>query len=234
MLDDWHTAPISERLRAAIGLAEALTLRSGEPPVEAVDRCRAHDLDPLAMEGVASVAFSFAFINRVAESLDFPLHDEVQNRRFAPFLDRGVRMATARARRPDPPWRHGPDGILRPSALDEVRTHLLEHEGPTPLDLRRSVEAHTARARGGTRDAPELTGPASLVRYLDKLALHAHRIVDEDVDAMRAEGLDSDAIFDLTIIGCVGAALVGFESLLPLLSPKSAPRSASAKSSARP
>lgn len=233
MLDDWQTAPITERLRAALGLAEALTKRAGEPPVDAVARCEDAGLDPLAMEGVANVAFAFAFINRVADSLDFPLHDEAQNRRFAPFLDRGVRMATAKARRPDPPWRQGPDGILRPSALDEVRTHLLEHEGPTPHALRRSVEAHTARARGGTRDAPELSGPASLVSYLDKVALTPYRVVDEDFDAMRADGLETDVIFDLTITACVGAALIGFESLLPLLCTATTETSAS-PTSARP
>lgn len=217
VLDDWQTAPVPERLRATLGLAEALTRRPGEPPHEALSRCKAAGLEQRAIEDLASIAFHFNFINRIADAFDFPMPTDAQRKRLAALLDRVA--SRLRSAPPQSPWAEGPDGILRPVELDQARTHMLECKGATSPAMRRSAEAHTARALGAERDTPPVSGPAPLEPYLDKLARHAYRIVDEDVEALGAAGLTEDAIFELTVAGAMGAALVGIESLIPLLQP---------------
>jgi alkylhydroperoxidase family enzyme len=70
---------------------------------------------------------------------------------------------------------------------------ILERPGVTAAEDRRA--AHDA--------AP---GAAATKGYLDKVRKHAHRVVDEDVAAMRAAGLDDAAIFELTVAAAVGQA----------------------------
>ncbi|MEM9463369.1 MAG: hypothetical protein AAGF11_55015 [Myxococcota bacterium] len=231
VLDDWQSAPIPERLRAGLGLAEALTRRPGEPPHEALSRCEAAGLEQRAIEDLASLAFHFNFINRVADAFDFPMPTDAQRKRLAAVLDRVT--SQIRSAPPQSPWAEGPDGILRPVELDQARTHMLECEAVTSPAMRRSAEAHTARALGAGRDAPPVSGPPSLGPYLDKLSRHAYRIVDEDVEALQAAGLTEEAIFEVTVAGAMGAALVGVESLVPLLESNRSKVSASAADPAR-
>ena len=82
----------------------------------------------------------------------------------------------------------------------------------TAPELRTAVEAFTAGLRGGAR--PALPVPEALHPYLRKLALHAYRIVDDDIEALSAAGYDTDAIFELTFAGAWGASLAPLEALL--------------------
>jgi alkylhydroperoxidase family enzyme len=71
VLRDWRTAPVSDRVRAALGFLEAVTMR----PAEVTDA----DLRPLLAAGVGSeeaeeallVAFCFNLIDRIADALGF-------------------------------------------------------------------------------------------------------------------------------------------------------------------
>ena len=45
-------------------------------------------------------------------------------------------------------------------------------------------------------------GPA----LLDKVRRHAYKVTDEDIAALRAEGLSEDAIYELTIAAALGVA----------------------------
>lgn len=71
MLDDWRTAPVEERLRAALALLEKLTL--------APDDVTAADLRPLRALGVGDDAIAdaihvcalFNIIDRIADTLAF-------------------------------------------------------------------------------------------------------------------------------------------------------------------
>jgi hypothetical protein len=60
-------------------------------------------------------------------------------------------------------------------------------------------------------DAPPL--PGELETYVRKLALHAYKIVDEDLDTLREAGHSKDAIYEITIVGAFAAGLVGIEPL---------------------
>jgi len=87
---------------------------------------------------------------------------------------------------------------------------LLTIPGFISPELRRAAEAHVARARGADRPADAVS--ESLAAYLDPLARHAYRIVDEHIDALKADGYDEDQIVELTLVGALGSALVGLES----------------------
>lgn len=220
VLEDWRTAPIPERLRAALGLLEAMTRRPGQRPTAELAACKAAELDAEAVEDAANIGFHFNLINRVADAFDFPLPNEQQLPKVGMLLDRAGNIFGGK--RLEPSWCVGADGMARPVEVEDGRTRMLTMPGQTTPALRRAVEAHVARRLGGWReaddDAPLATeaGPASdaLVPYLDKLARHAYRIVDEDVAALQAAGFGEEAIFELTMVAATGAALVGLESVL--------------------
>lgn len=218
VLDDWRTAPIPEDLRAALGLLEAMTRRPGQPPHAELAACTAVGLDAEAIEDAANVGFHFNLINRVADAFDFPLPNEQQLPKVAKILDRAGNIFGGT--RVEPSLSVAAGGVVRPVEVEDGRERMLTLTGVTTPGLRTAVEAHAARALGGRRavDREGIAGeaerlPEALVTYLDKLARHAYRIVDEDVDALKAAGYDEEAIFELTMLGATGAALVGLESV---------------------
>jgi alkylhydroperoxidase family enzyme len=57
--------------------------------------------------------------------------------------------------------------------------------------------------------APQLPDelPEAARRYVEKVQLHAYRVVDADVEALRAAGYDEEAIFELTLAAALDAGL---------------------------
>ena len=70
---------------------------------------------------------------------------------------------------------------------------VLDSPGATTPAMRR-------RVRDGTANE-EVLGP-----YLAKVRQHAYRVVDADVQALTAQGLSDDAIFEVTIAAALGEA----------------------------
>jgi alkylhydroperoxidase family enzyme len=87
---------------------------------------------------------------------------------------------------------------------------LLNGRGDSDPELRRAVEqqaaVHAGRlAKNGRRLPQELS------RYVDKVALHAFKITDDDIAALRANGHSEDAIFELTLCAALGAGIARLE-----------------------
>ena len=88
---------------------------------------------------------------------------------------------------------------------------------PHAADMRRLVDA--VLAGPGTLD-PEIRRaaaeraevPEALRGYLDKVARHAYKVTDEDVDALRAAGYSEDQIFEATVSCALGACLRRLEA----------------------
>ena len=59
--------------------------------------------------------------------------------------------------------------------------------------------------------------PADLRSYVDKVATHAYRITDEDVEALKRAGHGEDAIFEITAAAALGAAIMRLERGLIVL-----------------
>jgi alkylhydroperoxidase family enzyme len=78
--------------------------------------------------------------------------------------------------------------------------------GPGDLD------PNIRQAAATSGDVPEL-----MKKYAEKVALHAYKVTDEDVEALLQAGYSEDQIFELTVSVALGAALsrrnAGLESL---------------------
>jgi alkylhydroperoxidase family enzyme len=82
--------------------------------------------------------------------------------------------------------------------MEEVARAILETPGDADTDLRGQVEAYAA---GREADVPDDLRP-----YVDKVARNAYKVVDADIDGLRAAGYSDDAIFELTLAAALGAA----------------------------
>jgi alkylhydroperoxidase family enzyme len=79
---DWRTAPVDERLRAALGFVEKLTLRPHELGRADADVARAAGVSDEALVDAIHVAALFSMIVRLADSLgwDVPSFEEFSAR----------------------------------------------------------------------------------------------------------------------------------------------------------
>lgn len=95
----------------------------------------------------------------------------------------------------------GVDRVTRHRELVAQTTHtVLESPGVTAPALRWAVAHHRVE---------EI--PPALASYVEKVRLHAYKVTDEDVFALRRAGYSEDAIFELTASAAVGAALLRLE-----------------------
>lgn len=95
--------------------------------------------------------------------------------------------------------------------LRAVEAAVLDSDGALDRSLRRAAFDHGALAAGpGT--LPEPLGP-----FVDKVTRHAYRVVDADVDALRAAGYGDDAILEVVLATAVGAGLSRLERGLAAL-----------------
>jgi alkylhydroperoxidase family enzyme len=210
VLADWKTAPVPDRTRAALRLLEAMTLRPREIDPALVRSLQATGIDDTALRGVANSGFHYNLINRVADAFDFERPEGVARERLAHALDLASRLVKGPAARV--PFVVGADGVRRPEEVEAGRIRLLSAPGLTNPDLRRAVDGFVAQRWGVTRaDA----GPVAegLQPYLTKLATAAYKITDDDLAGLRAAGLVDEAIYELTIVGAMSAALIGLEAV---------------------
>lgn len=207
-LEDPQRAPISDRLRAGMGIVHAMT-RPGRAK-EAIDDARAAGLDDAAIIEASNIGFRFNYLNRVADALDFDLPTEAAVREVSSMLKTIRRV----------PWSMDSalveeNGTSRAAQVHEAREALLNEDTTLPRSLRRSIEAFCADLRDARR--PAAVVPGSLRRYLTKLALRSYSITDEDCAALKKAGYGDDAIFELTHAGAFGASVAGLESVLGAL-----------------
>ena len=70
VLRDWHTAPVSEPVRASLGLLETMMLAPAELGPEDVKPLLALDLSAEAIQDVLAIGALFSMINRLADSFE--------------------------------------------------------------------------------------------------------------------------------------------------------------------
>lgn len=214
VLEDWTAADIPERTRAALRLLESMTKHPHDIDAAFVAQLRDEGLDDAAIRSAANVGFHYNLINRVADALDFPLPTPEGKAKLARMLNLAGRIL--KGTQASEPWVRGEDGHSRPPEVEAGRDRLLSAPGETDARLRRAVEAFVMdRWKHPRPGAPEF--PEVLEGYVEKLALHAYRIVDEDVEAVREAGYTDEGIYELTIVGSFAAALVGLECLYDVM-----------------
>jgi alkylhydroperoxidase family enzyme len=90
-------------------------------------------------------------------------------------------------------------------------------------ELMAALERATLESPAGldraTRRAAAFGGelPEPLAGYVDTVRRHAYKVVDADVERLRAAGLSEDEIFEATAAAAVGAGLVRLRAGLAAL-----------------
>ena len=93
---------------------------------------------------------------------------------------------------------------------------VLTTPGDTDPALRRAVEQQAAEL-GGRRSTKASEVPPELAVYVKKVALHAYKTTDEDIEALQNAGLSEDAIFEITLSAALGAGMARLEHGLAAL-----------------
>jgi len=93
---------------------------------------------------------------------------------------------------------------------------VLTSPGATDPALRRIVETYTSE-HGGRPDEQAGKLPSELVEYVTKVALHAYKTTDQDIEALRQAGYSEDAIFEITLSAALGAGIARLERGLAVL-----------------
>jgi alkylhydroperoxidase family enzyme len=216
VLADWKTADISPRLGGALSLLECMTLRPQEIDAALMGRLKQAGLSDLEIREAAGVGFHYNMINRVADAFAYPVPTGKQKSRLAFLLNTMGKFA--RGTFADPVWVRTADGRIRPTEVEHGLQRMLSVEGATTPALRRQVVDLVA-AQWQPADqplTPDTLQPA-LSSYLLKLSLNAYKITDEDVLALGQAGFSKDAIYELTLVGSMSAALVGLEAVFAAL-----------------
>ena len=98
--------------------------------------------------------------------------------------------------------------MSRTSRYDELvqrlRQGVLDTPGESASALRLAVLERGKHPGGGSAARDAL--PAALASYVDKVARHAYKVTDAEVESLQASHSD-DALFELTVAATVGAAL---------------------------
>lgn len=100
----------------------------------------------------------------------------------------------------------------------DLATSILTTPGDTGPALRQAVEARSAELGGGLGERPapgEI--PAALRAYVDKVALHAYKVTDRDIEELKQAGYSEDAIFEITLSAALGAGQSRLERALAAL-----------------
>jgi alkylhydroperoxidase family enzyme len=86
VLNDWRAAPVDDKLRAALGFLEKLTLSPGEVRPEDVTALRAEGVSEQAIVDAIYVCALFNIIDRIADALGFDVPSPAQFARSAKLL----------------------------------------------------------------------------------------------------------------------------------------------------
>jgi alkylhydroperoxidase family enzyme len=78
-------------------------------------------------------------------------------------------------------------------AQNALVTRILEGDGEASLSERKAAFNNS-----------RLTGPLGAI--VDKVARHAYRVTDEDINAARVSGLSEDQVFEIVVCSAIGQA----------------------------
>jgi len=104
---------------------------------------------------------------------------------------------------------------------------VLATPGHTASELRHAVLARASGPSSPLSGTERGTGgediPPALGAYVDKVALHAYKVTDEDVAALKQAGNSDDVLFEVTVSAALGAALGRLERGLSALRGETSP-----------
>lgn len=210
LLENPQQAPIKAPLKAAFALAHAMTKtpQDGARIQASIHSLQDLGVAPAAIEDAIAIAHHFNYINRVADTLDFPLPQD-NGKKLGRFLDLAKKVVSTK--KPTPYHTLCPDtGLQLPSELMQTKAALLHSVAGLAPSLRRNIEGYCANLRGSTREHTQV--PEPLQPLLNKIATDAYKVIDEDIQALKEQGYSENLIFELVICACFGAAMAPLET----------------------
>lgn len=95
VMDDYTTAPISERLRAGLGFLKKINDTPDDVTVEDIAALEAQGITKDGIAEIAYVAFVYNILDRLADAFDFEVGSETHVKRASTFLHNfGYNMAS--------------------------------------------------------------------------------------------------------------------------------------------
>lgn len=85
--------------------------------------------------------------------------------------------------------------------------------------LEQTVLSGPGELASSVRQAAAVSGevPEVMKKYVQKVAKHAYKVTDQDVEGLRQAGYTEDQIFELTVSAALGAGLVRLKAGLASL-----------------
>ena len=93
---------------------------------------------------------------------------------------------------------------------------VLSSHGDTEPSVRRAVAALSAQPDGHSSTQADAV-PPELISYVNKIALHAYKTTNEDIEILLQAGYSEDAIFEITLSAALGAGMARLECGLSVL-----------------
>jgi len=102
------------------------------------------------------------------------------------------------------------------SGFQHLRIGALRSHGEVGTDLREHVEARAAQLSGRITEQREIL-PPPLGEFVEKIALNAYKITDDDIHALERAGYSEDAIFEIVVCAAVGSGAARIERAMQAL-----------------
>jgi alkylhydroperoxidase family enzyme len=105
--------------------------------------------------------------------------------------------------------------VLPQTVRSLVQRVLTSRSAQSSPDVRHAVYEFAASLARSETPRPQV--PAEAEPYLRKVALHAYKVLDSDVSAIRDGGSTVDEIFEITVVAAVAAGAARMELALGAL-----------------
>ncbi len=91
--------------------------------------------------------------------------------------------------------------------ISQLIEAVLATAGDTDTVLRKAAKNRSSGHANGF-EAKKLTAvPQELEAYVDKVANHAYKVTDEDINGLLKTGYSEDAVFEITLSAALGAGV---------------------------
>ena len=196
-LADWRTAPISDKLRAAIATIEKLTLEPAELTARDATLLNSTGVSHQGVIDLVYVCAGFNIITRIVDAFGSSVpSDQVFSKTARILLVLGYKTLSgfypadfaARLKR------QAINGNRYAADLERLVTAVVRGPGHLSLTLREAIYAD--------EDLPD-----PLRSYVIKVTQRAYDTTDEDINVLKRGGYSEDQIFEATITAALGAGL---------------------------
>ena len=103
-----------------------------------------------------------------------------------------------------------------PTNIKNLIQAVLTSPGEIDPSVRQAIQAHLVQL-SSPPNGREVEVAPEIASYIEKIALHAYKITQADIDALKERGYSEDAIFEITLSAALGAGITRLEKGLAAL-----------------